>query len=182
MLEPKQTGITLLLNFLIPGAGHVYATNGERWGYLAGNIICAFLTPILLVPFLGNLAIWVITLMESSAVTETANRKLLSTEESQVIEKERSREIENSRLRGEELAQSYMKLQTLRNAGVMSDEECVNEKRRLIAKNLNGWTDQQMVDFLGPFAQLVNEGAISENELRSIKSLYAALSKERPSF
>jgi len=45
----KQTWITLLLNFLFPGAGHGYASDGKEWKRLVAGRGVPILTPIVYV-------------------------------------------------------------------------------------------------------------------------------------
>ena len=207
--SPKSSGTTLLLNFLIPGAGHVYASNGERWGYLAANIVCAVSGACIYLPWIGNVVIWIITMSASSEVTQEYNgrdaqrlfdEENLRAEEKRRAEHERTDQARTAalarageeeaeaaarattarRVSGAALAQRLAKLDVLRKTGVMSQEEVGREFAAAVASASTGWTDEGFADFLSPFAELAQAGVVSVEQLRTIKGLFHALPKGPP--
>ena len=73
MKQQKNAGVTLLLNFVFPGAGHVYASDGVSWQLLAANIGCAVLGVFLIVPLLACPVIWIYSMVQSADVTQRYN-------------------------------------------------------------------------------------------------------------
>jgi Na+/serine symporter len=80
-MQPKNSSITLFLNFLIPGVGHLYASDGKSWGLLAINIACALTGLLLVIPLLGVAICWVVGLVQSSALTARYNSEALEAQE-----------------------------------------------------------------------------------------------------
>ena len=201
----KSSSTTLLLNFLIPGSGHLYASGGEKWGLFVGNLVCAFSGAVLILPWIGNLVIWGIAMVDSSNVTAVYNIRHDDQEEEAVLhqravahaeaqataqaiaqteaeETARARKagIDSRQLDGEALAQKFARLSVLASTGVMDAEEISSEHKKIISSSLSGWTEQDIATFLGPFAQLLSQGMIDDSMLKSVKSVYGAIPKSRP--
>lgn len=205
----KSGSTTFWLNFFIPGAGHLYASDGEKWGYLAINVGCALGGTVLVFPWLGNIVVWILSMMSSSAVTEEYNsrgaqaqdhdRSLRQEEEArqrQAREAEDRKKAEQQRItaaeaasrqaidarevRGEVLAQRFARLGVLTTTGMLSAAEAEGERRKLVAESVGGWTSQDLTEFLSPFADLLQQGASRPEDLVAVKGLYAALRKGRP--
>jgi hypothetical protein len=205
MAGQKSSGTTFILNFLIPGTGHLYASGGERWGPLAINIVCAVLGAVIVFPWIGNLIIWIYTMVTSGSITQEYNELHMDYEEDlswkreqerergrverakreqreaqQRIEKAERERIDEARVNGAELASKMAKVQTLVSAGVLDAAEGEAERAKIIAGCLNGWTGEDKLTFLGPFAELLNQGTLAATDLQAVKNLYSALSKKRP--
>ena len=212
----KSAGTTLLLNFLIPGAGHLYASGGEKWGLFAINITCAVTGTFLYVPWIGNLIVWVVSMSDSGKVTRLYNEKLddqIASEENAETERarrdkereavrekaenerenarkkqarqaaasaKRQARIEKQRVSGAEIARLFARLHVLMTTGVMDENEVKSERGKFLAKASTGWTDEEMTDFLEPFAEIVQQGICKPEELQSVKALYSALKKGTP--
>ena len=193
--NPNTTGI---LNFFIPGVGHLYASGGEKWGLFVINLLCAFTGAVLILPWIGNLIVWIVALLQSTAVTNEYNSRAekwveeRAREEEERVEKEDERRLEEQEdaareqridarhVSGEDLAQRYARLHSLVVTGVLSEDERKAEQGKLIDSSNIGWTKEDVADFLGPFAVLVREGECTEDELAEIKGLYSGLAKDRP--
>lgn len=202
---PKNNGTTLLLNFLIPGSGHVYASDGKEWGLLAANIVCAFTGALLILPWFALPFIWIIAMHGSSSVTQRYNQLELEGQEEELWEAEqrrsaemeakereaaqRAREeaarlkseaIDAKRVTGSVLSQKMARLHPLQQTGVLSGDEVSRERAKLIAEALTGWTDEELADFMSPFAELKLSGALDSEALSAVKTVYGGLSKSRP--
>ena len=205
-MQPKTSSTTLFLNFLIPGVGHLYASDGKSWGLLAANIACAVTGTFLIFPWIGNLICWGVGMAQSNELTARYNRQAMeleeeahyetetrakqaAAEEKQAAERQaaeteakaRAAQIDAEEVKGEELSQQYAKWHALLQSGVMSEDEVASEQKKVVAATLNGWTDQGLSDFLGPFAQLLSTGGIDKASLGTVKIIYSALRKGRPS-
>ena len=212
-MAPKSKGLTLLFNFLIPGTGHIYASDGERWGFLLFNVVCAIAGGILILPWIGNIIIWFVALADSGNVTDAYNRALMMAEEDEMMRHEKVRLAERSedmkakaevqrqekkeaaiakktevasaidakRVSGADVAQKFMKIQTLVSAGVMDETEGKTERAKMFAKLVGGWTEEDKMDFLAPFAEMKTQNVLSDQDMRAVKNLYGALTKKRPS-
>ena len=62
----------------------------------------------------------------------------------------------------------------------MDAEEASRERAKLLANTLSGWTDEEMAVFLGPFAKLAHQNVITPEDIKSVKTVYAALRKGPP--
>lgn len=163
----------------------------------------------LVVPWIGNVVIWVLTMIGSSDVTHEYNERdvqrhvdgeSLRAEESRQAERERAEQTRRAdaaraaaegaattaratatrRVSGAEWAQRLAKLDVLKKTGVMSQEEVVREFAGAIAKASTGWTDEGFPDFLSPFAELAQAGVVTAEQLATIKGLFHALPKGAP--
>jgi hypothetical protein len=217
MAQPKSKGLTLLFNLIIPGTGHIYASDGERWGFLAFNVVCAITGGFLILPWLGNILIWFIALADSGNVTDAYNRVQMLEEEDEELNRRQSaraaaqaeankaaeaqaeaerqakkeaamvkkaevaQAVDAKHVCGADVAQKFMKVQTLVSAGVMDETEGKTERAKMFAKLVSGWTDEDMMDFLAPFAEMKTQNVLSDQDMRAVKNLYGALSKKRPS-
>lgn len=215
-MSHKSGGVTFLLNFFIPGTGHVYASGGERWGLLAINIGCAIAGAFLILPWLGNLIVWVLAMVQSSSVTNEYNNRLIdsldaeedrarqlreqqrrderkakaaaaereASEKAAAAERaaaqEAQRAVDAKRVSGADLAERFAKLATLVSAGVMAEAEADSERKKLVAARVGGWTEEDLAEFLGPFAVLVQSGGLKPEDTQVVKNLYASLKKSRP--
>jgi hypothetical protein len=205
MANQKSASTTFILNFLVPGVGHLYASGGKRAGPLAINIVCAVLGAVIYFPWLGNLIIWIYTMVTSSSVTDEYNAAYLNNDEDlswrreeaqrrtreaqarRAIEetgrkhqREETERIEATQVRGGLLASQLAKVQTLVSAGVLEKSEGDAERAKIISSCLGGWTTEDKLTFLGPFAELLNQSTLAANDMQAVKNLYAALAKERP--
>ncbi len=61
--------------------------------------------------------------------------------------------------------------------GVLTHPEAADERGAILKVASEGWTDEPRLDFLGPFANLLKEQAVTQNDLDAIKSLYGAIVK-----
>lgn len=174
--NPKSNTTTFLLNFFIPGAGHVYASGGERWGLLITNIICAVLAPFVYVTLAGNVIVWVIAMAMSASVTSEYNARLEQVAHAEV----ESRELDAKKVVGAEVARQFAKVHEMVGAGLVTTEEADRLRAETIATCMNGWTSEEMIEFLSPFAPLVKSGAISDSDLAEVKKAYALIRKSKP--
>ena len=58
---------------------------------------------------------------------------------------------------------------------ILSPQEYAQQKAQLLAVPSDAWTSEDLPTFLGPFAALVTAGQMSQEDLASIKALYAQL-------
>lgn len=185
----KSPGTTFLLNFLVPGAGHIYASGGERWGLLAAYLGCAALTPLLFVPVVALPVLWIVSMVQSSDITKEYNQRLaeaMRLHEQRLLESKRDEEVrredeskkETSRISGSALARQLAKVAALGKAGILSAEELQREKAKILSSAYEGWTDEDLATFLSPFVGLVNEGSISQEELNEIKLMFEMLPRD----
>jgi TM2 domain-containing membrane protein YozV len=209
-MTSKSPSTTFWLNFFIPGSGHLYASGGERWGLFAINVGCALLGGLLIFPWIGNIVVWVMSMAQSSAITaeyngraveeadlaqreraaadEQAARKraeearVRADEQARAAAREASeREVSDREVRGSVLAQKYARLAVLQNSGVLDQAEADRERKKLVADSVSGgWTNEDVAEFLGPFADLMGQAVCRPEDLQAVKSLYAALKKGRP--
>lgn len=204
-MPQKKSSTTLLFNFLIPGTGHLYASGGEKWGLFVGHLVCAFTGAFLILPWVGNVIIWLIAMVDSSSVTamynirhddqveeavrhqaaaaqakSEAKAKAIARTEAEETARAREATIDSRQLDGEALAQKFARLSVLASTGVMDADEISSEHRKIISSSLTGWTDQDIATFLGPFAQLLSQGMIDDSILKSVKTVYSAIPKSRP--
>lgn len=223
-MQLKSVSSTFWLNFFVPGAGHIYASAGEKWWLLAAHIGFVFATMILfavagplgLFPMLLDLLLWIRGMVESRSVTEFYNEKYEEQVESErrkqqrrqheeeqkrieieekekvkqvemerrgretAAEKQRKEDIESKRVSGTEVARLFARLHVLTSTGVMDAEEAGRERAKLLASTLSGWTDEGIADFLEPFAELAQQEVVTPEDVKSVKTVYAALRKGRP--
>ncbi|MGB8296762.1 MAG: hypothetical protein WCG85_15140, partial [Polyangia bacterium] len=168
VLPVKQTWITLLLNFLFPGAGHGYASDGKEWKRLVAVVVCLILTPILYVTGIYVIFAWIYCLVTSGTVTMKYNG---------LIAQQQARALAQDRLqiRGANIADQLGRLTSLRKTEILSPQEYAQQKTQLLAIPSDAWTSEDLPTFLGPFAALVTAGQMSQEDLASIKALYAHL-------
>jgi len=223
-MQLRTVNTTFWLNFIIPGAGHLYASGGEKWWLLAAHIGFVFATMLLFAvagplgffPMLLDVLVWIRGMVESRSVTEFYNEKYEEQVESarreqqdrqqheeqkrvEIEEQEKAKqeemerraresaaeelreeEIESKRVSGSEVARLFARLHVLTSTGVMDAEEAGRERARLLAGTLSGWTDEGLADFLEPFAELAKQEVITPEDIKSVKTVYAALRKGRP--
>lgn len=189
MRTEKKTGVTLLLNFLLPGVGHLYASNGESGvGILIANIVCGLLTPFLYLPIFVCLVLWIVAMAQSGSVTAKWNRYFDSMHEAEVFEKEeraerqtreaRRAELENqNRITGHMLSRELSKLEALLATGLLDEDEAQKQKQQVLSRALDKWTDEDLPTFLSPFGTLVAEGALSKEEVSRVKMIHGSIAR-----
>ncbi len=173
---PKSAGVTFILNFLIPGAGHVYASGGEKWGLLAMNIVCAVLAPLVYVTLIGNVVIWLVAMASSASVTAEYNGRA----DQQVRADAESRQLDAKRVVGADVARQLVKIHDMATAGLVSPDEAAKLRADTISSCMNGWTSEEMIEFLSPFAALMKSGAMTDADLAEVKKAYALIRKGKP--
>jgi len=78
-LDDKASGLTLLFNFLLPGAGHLYASSGhEGAALLVANLACGVVSAFIYVTFVINIGFWIYSMATSRKVTEMYNAERAS--------------------------------------------------------------------------------------------------------
>jgi hypothetical protein len=179
------------------------------------NVVCALTGALLILPWVGNLIVWLLAMIRSEAVTNEYNAIATAAEDRRVMERrqeqedrelevdrsqraakdaedarkaaalvqaQREDEVRSQRVRGAEVAQRYARLTVLETTGVLSQAEVAAERKKIVANAVaNGWTDEDLTEFLGPFADLVSGGTLDGESLQLVKALYASLKKGRPS-
>ena len=208
MKQQRNNGVTLGLNFFFPGAGHLYASGGEEGAaMLIFSIVMAVLTPMLVFPGILALIVWIAALAGSGEITNKYNALAEEQQQTAVkavedqrrkdkqaaaalTAKEAERKAEElgrkaaeaehlkRRVIGEELAKQMVKVSALKKAGVLTDDEAKDELGKLLKKAADGWTNEGLSDFLGPFALLLEQGSIAANELDAAKELHKAIFHE----
>jgi hypothetical protein len=164
------------LNFFIPGAGHLYASGGERWVLFVMNIICAISVPVVYVTFIGNLIIWIVAMVGSRGITDEYNQRLEAPVRAALDEKA----INEDRVVGADVARQLAKIHETQIAGLIDALEAQRLRTDTLSKASGGWSSEGMIEFLSPFAALTKSGAISESDLAEIKRTYTLLKKGRP--
>ena len=192
-MAKKDSSVTLLLNIFIPGAGHVYASDGKEWGLLVANIACAFFGMILLLPLFALPFIWLHAIIESGSVTKKYNQtneislqKEIElnnkNQEEKNIQIELKNKIDSQYVNGTGLAQKFSKLSILHQSSVLSEEELLSEYKKLILLMTSSWTDEDVMTFFAPFSELLKQDLIGQDLLKRIKLAYSAMPKQRPEF
>lgn len=155
--------IAFVINFFLPGGGHLYAGDSDRGTIiLIINIVCWALTPALVVTVLGVLGTWIYALVTTQEAVEERNKE---------IEKERKKEIEKEkkRLSIQEFVGKFEKAQKLKSADIISEEEFLNKKdsiiRELSYKKIDGEPD----DILLAIAPLKQGNVLEKEEVDEIK-------------
>ena len=198
----KSGGLTFGINFFLPGLGHVYATGAKKgWGLFGAHLLGGLLSPFTAgLTLLVSLFVWVVALVESFALAESENsfkeafgsdeehaariNRIRATRAQELARMEREREAKvaaseqkrhESKLEGQTVASDLSKIKALQRSGVLSEAEANAEWDSLLTSYKARWTDQTLVDFLGPIALLKEDGNVNGDQLRVIKALHTEL-------
>jgi hypothetical protein len=192
-MEKKSLGTTVLLNLLIGGAGHVYASGGERWGFLVANLVCAVLAPFTGITALGCVLVWITSLLTSGTVVVEHNDRLKAKEEAVLeqralkaaeekkaaeeatAEENRLAKAARDKVSGAELALKVGRLSSLKASGMLTEEEYSQQTGQLLSEAYEGWTDEDLPTFLGPFAVHKESGSITDAQVQELKKLHSLL-------
>ena len=182
--QPKQFWLAFVLNFFLPGAGHLYAGRNQTGAILLiANVISWSLT-FIYIGFVGVLITWVWALVDSDAVVKAYNSALAEKKQQY---QERVREEEEERAKSEQekketvmtskdILDALNKANKLYSSEIITQAEFVERKATIIGelqfKKVEGDPD----DLLLAIVPLVNSGVISQEEVKAIKEvLYRAI-------
>lgn len=180
----KSSGIALLLNFLLPGAGHLYASGGSKGvALLIVNIVVALLFPVVYFTILINIGIWIYAMATSSSVTAEYNALLdgqiaQSKRESEVraeqaeTSKRLAQEQAARRITGYALAEEFSKLAKLRDMKVITDNELALKKEGIFSGLREKYTNENIGDFFIPFGILIEGGVVDQSDVDRLKEIY----------
>jgi hypothetical protein len=182
----KSPTIAVLLNLVLPGVGHLYASGGNKGLLiLIVNILILFLaweiTPLLLI----NIGIWIYALAVVRPIAEEYNSSRVAIMAAVDIDESVSKSITQDeepiveRITGKEIKNEIEKLLKLRNIGAIDDDEFDTEWNVLQEKILDGETEESLVDFLDPIATLMETHNMEKERFNEIKESYKAMASTR---
>jgi len=172
--EPKQFWIALLLNLVLPGAGHLYAGQNQVGVILLIINIVSWALVVTGIGVIGVLGSWIYGLATTDRVVKAFNVKV---GESQEIIEQQTKE-EQDRLKNvvssQAVAESFMKAHKLRSLDIITEPEFVARKAAIIGalrfKTIDGDPD----DILLALAPMKQAGAISVDEVSALKKILAS--------
>jgi hypothetical protein len=82
------------------------------------------------------------------------------------------------KISGVDIAKRYAKINALRTAGVLSEEEARVEQLQVLDAAKDGWTDEPLPDFLASFVQLINDEGLPTKNVERVKELHASLANK----
>jgi len=178
--ETKNEGVTFLLNFFFSGAGHIYV-GGDFMNkgiiYLVINCFMVVLTAatgffaIFWIPF------WIFVMVNGFTATKEYNHQIeqdneayYRNEDEKNLEETKKIEIENKKVKCLDFIDNMEKIFKLFKNELLTDEEFKSRKTRYITEiNLNKIVEKPE-DFLNSIIPLKENGIITLEELKQIKS------------
>lgn len=162
MTNKKELWIALLLNFLIPGAGHIYAgKQSPGIPLLIASVVCVVLSGLIL-PLLPLLGIWIYALATTREVIEEYNRQLEADEAKATADAA-------NQITPEAFGRQLSKAHQLFTAGIINAAE-LSAKKSLYIQDLQSKTLKGEVDdFLLTIAPMKQANVLSDEEIASIK-------------
>jgi hypothetical protein len=195
--SPKAEGTAQLLDFFLPGAGHIYGTAGEKGvGLLVANILCAITVPFVYVTFIVNIILWIYALATATSVTRGRNSRIIeaqnmirsSAQDAQQEEarkraaqqdmKQRAEAEQRTLVTGREVALELSKLDVLRKMKVVAEPEFQSKKGEFIVALMQKKTRESMADFFMPLGQLFESNVIDQGDIDALKKLYAVIATQ----
>lgn len=182
MRKPKETkteGITFLLNFFFSGAGHIYV-GGKYMNtgivYLVINCFMVVLTAvtgffaILWIPF------WIFVMVNGFTITKEYNADIEKENENFYKQEDEKKEQEKSHAENEkkkvkcsDFIENMEKTYKLYKNELLSEEEFISRKEKLITQiNLNKIAEQPE-DFLTSIISLKEKNILTQEELQKVK-------------
>ena len=165
--QPRRFWIAFLLNFLLPGAGHIYVGNNQHGVWLiVGNVLGWTLVPfgVGFVPVIGT---WLYSLATIDSECKKYNESFVAAEAA--AEGRRQAEVDIAEILG--LVNSASQLLS---AGMINAEEFTVRKLAAISllsvRRLREPADQLLLALV-PYRA---KGLLSDDELTRIKTLLAA--------
>lgn len=176
----KSEGLAILFNFLFTGAGHIYASGGQRVGLLIAALICGATVPFLYVTIIGNLVMWIVGMATGASVAREYNEALDAEEESLIKEARRNEidRIEMAKLiSGSTVATEIAKLANLKSMNIISADEFRVKKNEFIRNLLTNRVEESMADFFMPLGTMVQDQTLELEELEKLKTVYSQIFK-----
>jgi hypothetical protein len=177
----RSPGTALFLDFLLPGAGHIYGSRGQRGiALLVANLVCGMTVPFIYVTFIINLILWIYALATATSVTEANNLAVRQAVEERGALLQQAKVEQTLRVTGAALAMELGKLDGLRRMRIMADTEFELQKKALLDGLVGKKTMEPMTDFFLPLAPLVESGVLTGEDLSKIKRIFAPTAPAAP--
>jgi len=165
MEQKKEFWIVFIINFFLPGGGHIYAGDTNKGVVLLVTDIIVWTTvSIFVFPLIVALGIWAYALYDSKKVVEMYNQKI---EMKKVAEEQ---EKANT-ITPEKFVSLMKKANQLLVADAISKIEFQERKQAIISdlqfKKFKGEKD----DLLLSISKLKKDGTVNEEELQQIKKI-----------
>lgn len=191
--KKKSPGIAVLLSFFFTGAGQLYAENISKGITLL--IIYFILAPLTVatagVLFIILLPYWIWGMVDAKKQVEEYNDdlsrqlyRLKTIEKNNKIEKERAERAKyaqknlnnnntvkknNNKIKTADFVSRLKKISKLRESNFLDDEECKNQKNKLISSLNRNQPEDSPEDFLSELISLKEENHINEEDIKEIK-------------
>jgi hypothetical protein len=177
----RSPGTALLLDFLLPGAGHIYGSRGQKGiGLLVCNLVCGMTVPFVYVTFIINVILWIYALATATSVTEAHNLAVRQAVGERGAMLQQAKLEQTLRVTGGALAAEVGKLDGLRRMRIMADNEFESQKKALLDGLVGRKTMEPMTDFFLPLAPLVESKVLTDEDLRKIKRIFASPAPAAP--
>jgi len=168
----KDNGITLVLNFLFSGLGHIYL--GGKYQekgimYLVINFVLAVLTfatgffAIFWIPF------WIYVMINGDKLTKEYNASIIK--EAEIIHEEKSQaETEKIKIKSIDFIHTMEKTHKLFENELLTEKEFISRKEKLIDEIYVNKIYEQPEDFLSSIISLKEKKILTQEELQKIKA------------
>lgn len=178
--QEKNEGITFLLNFIWSGAGHIYVggQNNTNSGITAIIVNLVFMILTALTGFFAIfwLPFWIYILVNGFKITKEYNALVLKEnelyfkKENEISEQVNAQaETEKKKIRCIDFIENMEKSFKLYKNELLSEEEFISRKEKLITQiNLNKIAEQPE-DFLTSIISLKDKNILTQEELKKIK-------------
>jgi len=177
--QPKQFWVAFVLNFLLAGAGHIYAGRNQTGAiFLVVNVISWALV-VIYIGWVGVMITWIWALADTDAAVKAFNTEL-EEKKGQIEEKtekekqERATDEQEKKetvVTSKDIVEALMKSNKLFSSEIISKEEFEERKATLIGglqfKEIEGDPD----DVLLAIAPMVQSGVISQDEVKALKKV-----------
>ena len=188
----KSGGTAVLLDFLLPGVGHLYGSGGSRGtGLLVASIILgvlsaalfATLPPLVLGTGLFQIVIWIQAMATAGSVVKEYNNRLRAKvmqhaqaahEAGEVrARQQKAAETEAARqITGQAVADELHKIANLKKMGIINEPEFVSQTDAFFQQLTDRVTTESIGDFFTPIGKLVEEDEISQENVERLKAIY----------
>jgi len=168
----KEEGITILLNFLFSGLGHIYL-GGKYFQkglmYLIINFVLAVLSIatgffiLLWIPF------WILVMIDGSKLTKEYNSSIIKEFES-VHEVQSQAETDKIKIKSMDFVRTMEKTHKLFENELLTREEFQSRKEKLINELYINKIYEQPEDFLTSIISLKEKNILTQEELQKIKA------------
>lgn len=173
--EPKQFWIAFLLNFVLAGAGHLYAGKNQVGAVLLVVNVVSWALVATGVGIVGVLGSWIYGLATTDKVIKEFNARVAQGE--QIRAKQRAEDLKRQAnlVEAQEVAEAFMKAHKLRSLEILTEPEFSARKAAIIGelrfKKIQGDPD----DILFALVPMKQAGAISDDEITSLKKVLASI-------